>query len=73
VSALLKPVSPASLERPRFREVIMAAWLLVLLLVALLFGLGFVVKALLWVAIVVALLWIIGFFIHGTQAHWYRW
>lgn len=51
----------------------MAAWLLVLVLVALLFGLGFVVKALLWVAIVVALLWIIGFFVHGTQAHWYRW
>ena len=51
----------------------MAAWLLVLLLVAVLFGLGFVVKTLLWVAIVVTLLWIIGFFAHGTQAHWYRW
>lgn len=48
-------------------------WLLVLLLVALLFGLGFVVKALLWVALILALLWVIGFFAHGADARWYRW
>jgi len=51
----------------------MAALLLVLLLVAVLFGLGLVVKALFWVAIVVALIWIIGFFAHSAQARWYRW
>lgn len=55
VSPLLWPERPGSLERPRFRQVIMAALLLVLLLVAVLFDLGLVVKALLWVAIVIAL------------------
>ncbi len=49
------------------------AWLLVLMLVAILFGLGLVVNALLWVALIVALLWVIGFFAHGASARWYRW
>jgi len=49
------------------------AVLLALLLVALLFGLGFVVKVL-WVAAIIALaLWIIGFFAAGAESRWYHW
>jgi hypothetical protein len=52
----------------------MALMLLALLLVALFFGLGFVVKWLFYVALVLALLWIIGFFFRGaTGSRWYRW
>jgi hypothetical protein len=51
---------------------IMAVFL-ALLLVALLFGLGFVLKAL-WVAAIIALaLWIIGFFVAGAERRWYHW
>jgi hypothetical protein len=51
------------------------ALVFVLLIVLLLFVLGFwVVKFLIWVAIVAALLWLIGFFVRGTTgARWYRW
>ena len=51
----------------------MIALLLVLLLVALLFGLGFVVKWLFILAAILALLWIIGFFARGAEGTWYRW
>ena len=53
----------------------MGPLLLVLLIVIVLFVLGFaVVKFLIWVAIVAALLWLIGFFLRGaTGARWYRW
>ena len=51
----------------------MLALTLVLVLVAVLFGLGFVVKWLFIVAAVLALLWIIGLLVHGPEARWYRW
>ncbi|HKU59037.1 MAG TPA: hypothetical protein VJP39_05455 [Gaiellaceae bacterium] len=54
----------------------MGPLLLVLLLVIVLFVLGFaVVKFLIWVAIIAALLWLIGFFLRGSTggARWYRW
>ena len=53
----------------------MGPLLLVLLIVIVLFVLGFaVVKFLIWVAIVAALLWLIGFFLRGASgARWYRW
>ncbi len=53
----------------------MSALVLVLLIVIVLFILGFaVVKFLVWVAIVAALLWLIGFFLRGAEgARWYRW
>ena len=53
----------------------MSALVLVLLIVIVLFILGFaVVKFLIWVAIVAALLWLIGFFLRGAEgARWYRW
>src|SRR2546421_9399299 len=54
------------------REPKMAA-LLLLLLVAILFGLGFVVKALLWVALVMAVLWVLGWGVRPAGGRWYYW
>ena len=53
----------------------MSALLLVLLVIVVLFVLGFaVVKFLIWVAIVLALIWLIGFFVRGAEgSRWYRW
>ena len=51
----------------------MLALLLLLLLVALFIGLGFVVKWLFILAIVFAFVWLIGFFVRGAEARWYRW
>lgn len=51
----------------------MAALLVALLLVALLFGLGFAIDALFWVAVIAAALWIVGFFVRGAERTWYRW
>ncbi|MFB7908332.1 hydrophobic protein [Kitasatospora sp. NPDC056076] len=52
--------------------------LLVLLLVLLLFGAGFALKALWWVAVFVLVLWLLGFVARGTgssgsRGRWYRW
>jgi hypothetical protein len=52
----------------------MVPLLLVLLLVLLLFGIGFAAKILWIVAAIVLALWIIGFFARGVEgARWYRW
>ena len=51
----------------------MLALLLVLLLALLLFGLGFAVKLLWWLAIIVIVLWLIGFVARGAESRWYRW
>ena len=53
----------------------MGALLLALLIVIILFVLGFaVVKFLIWVAIVLAIIWVIGFFVRGVEgSRWYRW
>ncbi|MEU6756629.1 hydrophobic protein [Streptomyces sp. NPDC046685] len=51
----------------------MVALLLVLLLILLLFGAGFAVKALWWVAIAVLVLWLVGFFARSSGGRWYRW
>ncbi len=62
-------------RRPEVRRVI--PLLLVLLLVLLLFGAGFAVKALWWIALVVLVVWLLGFVVRpGTGAgrgRWYRW
>jgi hypothetical protein len=57
---------------------IMVAVLLVLLLALILFGLGFAVKLLWWVALAVLVLWLLGFLVRGSSAaggrgRWYRW
>ncbi|AUG81732.1 hypothetical protein CFP65_7132 [Kitasatospora sp. MMS16-BH015] len=56
----------------------MVPLLLVLLLALLLFGLGFAVKILWWVAIFVLVVWLLGFLARGTSSaggrgRWYRW
>lgn len=51
--------------------------LLVLLLILVLFGAGFAVKILWWLALIVLVLWVLGFLVRGTsgtgRARWYRW
>ncbi|MDT9682673.1 hydrophobic protein [Streptomyces sp. TRM76323] len=52
--------------------------LLVLLLAVLLFGVGFIWKALWWIALTVLVVWLLGFFMRGTtsgggRSRWYRW
>ncbi|WP_327071506.1 hydrophobic protein [Kitasatospora sp. NBC_01250] len=56
----------------------MVPLLLVLLLALILFGAGFALKALWWVAIVVLVFWLLGFVARGagasgTRGRWYRW
>ncbi|MEU2507381.1 hydrophobic protein [Streptomyces sp. NPDC007863] len=47
--------------------------LLVLLLILVLFGAGFAVEVLWYIALAVLVLWVIGFFVRGPQGRWYRW
>ena len=47
--------------------------LLILLLVVILFGAGFALKVLWYVAIAALILWFIGFVAHGPERRWYRW
>jgi hypothetical protein len=52
--------------------------LLVLLLALILFGVGFAVKVLWWIAIVVFVIWLLGFLMRSTgsggqRGRWYRW
>ncbi|MFF1405519.1 hydrophobic protein [Streptomyces sp. NPDC058294] len=50
--------------------------LLVLLLVLLLFGAGFALKILWWVALAVLIIWLLGFLFRGAgggRGRWYRW
>jgi hypothetical protein len=52
--------------------------LLVLLLALILFGAGFAIKALWWIAVAVLVVWLLGFLMRGTSAagtrgRWYRW
>jgi len=51
----------------------MGALLLFLLLTLVLFGVGFAVKALWYVALILAAIWLIGWVAHGPERRWYRW
>ncbi|HZE32770.1 MAG TPA: hydrophobic protein [Actinoallomurus sp.] len=56
----------------------MVPLLLVLLLVLILFGAGFALKLLWWIAIIVLILWLLGSVFRGAGAggrrgRWYRW
>ncbi|MDI5962564.1 hydrophobic protein [Streptomyces sp. SL13] len=55
----------------------MGPLLLVLLLALILFGVGFAVKILWWVAIIVLVVWLLGFVMRsgsgGGRSRWYRW
>jgi hypothetical protein len=47
--------------------------LLALLIVALLFGLGFAVKVFWLIALVALALWLLGFVTAGAERRWYHW
>ena len=49
------------------------AVVLVLLLVLLLFGAGFAVKLLWYLAIALLIVWVVGFIARGSDRRWYRW
>ncbi|MFF3327487.1 hydrophobic protein [Streptomyces sp. NPDC002889] len=53
----------------------MVALLLVLLLALILFGAGFALKALWWIAVIVLVVWLLGFLVRpaGGGGRWYRW
>jgi hypothetical protein len=56
----------------------MGPLLLVLLLALILFGAGFAVNLLWWVAVVVLVVWLVGFVVRspgagGGRGRWYRW
>ncbi|MCT4354289.1 hydrophobic protein [Streptomyces sp. Je 1-79] len=52
----------------------MVPLLLVLLVILVLFGAGFALDVLWWIAIAVLVLWLLGFFMRsGSGARWYRW
>lgn len=64
---------------PEQRRLIdMVPLLLVLLLALVLFGAGFAVKALWWIAVIVLIAWLLGFVLRsadsgGRRGRWYRW
>ncbi|MGW1893428.1 hydrophobic protein [Streptomyces sp. NPDC002004] len=56
----------------------MVPLLVVLLLALLLFGAGFALKALWWIAAIVLVVWLVGFVVRPaspgrTRGRWYRW
>lgn len=60
------------------RSITIVPLILVLLLALILFGAGFALKALWWIAVIVLVLWLLGFVIRpaasgGRKGRWYRW
>jgi hypothetical protein len=51
----------------------MVPLLIVLLLVILLFGIGFAAHLLWIIAVVLLVIWLIGFLVRGAEGRWYRW
>jgi hypothetical protein len=49
------------------------AIILLALLALILFGVGFTIHILWWIAIILAVVWLIGFFVHPGGRRWYRW
>ena len=43
------------------------AWIVLAAVIAVLFGLSFVVEALLWIAIIAAAVWLVGFVVRGAN------
>jgi hypothetical protein len=55
------------------QEVGMLALILVFILVVIVFGLGFVAKALFWVALVLFILWALGFLVGRRRSRRWYW
>lgn len=47
--------------------------LLLLLLIVIVFGLGFIVKGLFWLALILLALWLLGWLIRPAGGRWYYW
>lgn len=52
---------------------VMVPLLLVLLVILVLFGAGFAVDVLWYIAIALLVLWVLGFFMRSGSGRWYRW
>ncbi|MFJ4980434.1 hydrophobic protein [Streptomyces coeruleorubidus] len=66
------------MKGPRERSLNSVPLLLVLLLALILFGAGFALKALWWIAVIVLVVWLLGFVLRsadtgGRKGRWYRW
>lgn len=51
----------------------MGALLVFLLITLLLFGAGFALKALWWVALAMLVIWLVGMLARSPERRWYRW
>ncbi|MGW5420942.1 hydrophobic protein [Streptomyces sp. NPDC003943] len=51
----------------------MIALLLVLLVLLLLFGVGFAAHVLWWIALALLVVWLLGFLVRSSGSRWYRW
>ncbi|MFF5449453.1 hydrophobic protein [Streptomyces sp. NPDC012888] len=51
----------------------MVPLLLVLLVILVLFGAGFAVEVLWWIALALLVLWLLGFAMRSGEGRWYRW
>lgn len=51
----------------------MGALILFLLITVVLFGAGFAMRVLWWVALALAVVWLIGLFARAPDRRWYRW
>ena len=58
---------------PEGRKGTMVAAILLLLLVAIFFGIGLAVHALFWVALILLVLWIVGWLVRPAGGRWYYW
>jgi len=47
--------------------------ILLLILIAILFGAGAAVHLLWWIAIIALIIWVVGFFARSSGGRWYRW
>jgi hypothetical protein len=55
------------------RKEAMVAAIVLLIIAAVLLGIGFAVHALLWVALILFAIWLIGWLIRPTGSRWYYW
>ncbi|WMX43770.1 hydrophobic protein [Streptomyces roseicoloratus] len=47
--------------------------LIVLLVILVLFGTGFALDVLWWIALALLVVWVLGFFLRSGDRRWYRW
>lgn len=71
---MCRPLWPELVRPQHTEEPVMGILLLVLLLALIFGGLGFALHALWIVAVIILAVWLIGFVVRsGERARWYRW